>query len=55
MTDPIVKELWTIKDELADECARDLRRLFEKLKTTQKSPDGKTVNRTGRRPQQASG
>jgi hypothetical protein len=56
MTDPILKELWTIKDDVANECGHDLRRLFDKLKTAQKARPGETVNRTKhRRPQQSSG
>jgi hypothetical protein len=46
MTDHILRELWTIKDGLADECGRDLRRLFGKLKTAQKAGPRPIVNRT---------
>lgn len=43
--DPILKELWEIKDGLATECDHDLRRLFEKLKALQEDRGVKTVNR----------
>ena len=46
--DPILKELWDIKDGLAAECNHDLRRLFEKLKASQEDRGMKTVNRTKR-------
>jgi hypothetical protein len=46
MSDPILRELWTIKDGLAAECGHDLRRLFDKLKTAQKSERRRVVNRT---------
>jgi len=49
MTDQILRELWSIKDGLADECGRDLRRLFDKIKETQKSAR-RVVDRTGNRP-----
>ena len=29
MTDPILKELWRIKDGLSKECGHDLRRLLD--------------------------
>lgn len=44
--DPVMKELWEIKDGLAAECGHDLRRLFDKLKASQKDHDGDFVNRT---------
>ena len=50
MTDHILKEFWDIKDGLSKECRHDLRRLFERLRAAQKSPHGKIVNRTRRRP-----
>ena len=50
MTDHILRELRTIKDGLADECGRDLRRLFDKLKSTQKAGSRPLVNRTKPRP-----
>jgi hypothetical protein len=48
--DPILKELWEIKDGLSAECGHDLRRLFDKLKASEKSQTGRVINRTGRRP-----
>jgi hypothetical protein len=46
--DPILKELWDIKDGLAAECDHDLRRLFERLKAAQKDRGVRLVNRTKR-------
>lgn len=46
--DPILKELWGIKDGLAAECDHDLRRLFDKLKASQKERGLHLVNRTKR-------
>ena len=46
--DPILKELWDIKDGLAAECEHDLRRLFDKLKASQTDRGVKRVNRTKR-------
>ncbi len=46
MSDPIITELWKIKDGLAKECGYDLGKLFERLKTAQKSEKGTVVNRT---------
>ena len=46
--DPILKELWDIKDGLAAECDHDLRRLFDKLKASQKERGAHLVNRTKR-------
>ena len=48
--DPILRELWDIKDGLSQECGHDLRRLFEKLRTSQKSHTGRVVNRAKSRP-----
>jgi len=48
---PILRELWSIKDELADECNRDLRCLFDKLESIQKSARPRPVNRTANRRQ----
>ncbi len=47
-TDPILKELWDIKEGLSKECGRDLRRLFDRLKESQKDLAGRLVNRTRR-------
>ena len=46
--DPILKELWGIKDGLANECGQDLRRLFDKLKAAQRDRGANLVNRTKR-------
>lgn len=49
--DPILKELWDIKDKMAEECGYDLRRLFDRLRETQASPQtGSVVDRTKHRP-----
>lgn len=45
MPDKILDEIWAIKDELAEECGHDLRRLFAKLKAAQKQTGGRVVNR----------
>ncbi len=44
--DPILRELWDIKDGLAAECDHDLRRLFDRLKASQKDRGVKPLNRT---------
>lgn len=46
--DPILKELWDIKHGLAAECDHDLRRLFDKLKASQRDRGSRLVNRTKR-------
>lgn len=46
--DPILKELWEIKDGLAAECNHDLRRLFDRLKSSQRDCGHRLVNRTQR-------
>jgi hypothetical protein len=46
--DPVLKELWEIKDGLAAECDQDLRRLFDRLKASQTDRDLHLVNRTKR-------
>lgn len=46
--DPILRELWEIKDGLSTECGHDLRRLFDHLKGAQKDHAGRLVNRTKR-------
>lgn len=43
--DPILKELWEIKDGMAAECDHDLRRLFDRLKASQKGRGARPVNR----------
>lgn len=50
MTDHVLRELWSIKDGLANECEHDLRRLFDKLKAIQKSSRRPVVDRTRQRP-----
>ncbi len=44
-TDPVLRELWAIKDGLSEECGRYLRRLFDRLKESQKDHAGRLVNR----------
>ena len=46
--DPILKELWEIKDGLSAECDHDLRRLFDRLKASQTDRSRRLVNRTKR-------
>ena len=46
--DPILKELWEIKDGLSAECDHDLRRLFDHLKVSQRDRGLRMVNRTKR-------
>jgi len=53
MTDPILRELWEIKDGLYEECGHDLRRLFDKLKAFQKSQAARVVDRSKTRPMTA--
>lgn len=48
MTDPILSELWEIKDGLAKEYGYDLRRLFDRLRIAQQSARGRVVNRSKR-------
>ncbi len=43
--DPILQELWDIKDGLAKECNHDMRRLFERLREAQKPHGNRVVNR----------
>lgn len=43
--DPILRDLWTIKDGLAEECGHDLRRLFERLKALQEPHGDRLINR----------
>ncbi|MGD0088645.1 MAG: hypothetical protein ABSE73_01880 [Planctomycetota bacterium] len=45
MPDPVLRELWAIKDKLAEECHHDLRQLFERLKSMEKSTSQPAVNR----------
>ena len=46
--DPILRELWEIKDDLSKENGHDLRRLFDRLKECQKNHTGRLVNRATR-------
>lgn len=46
--DPVLKELWEIKDGLAAECDHNLRRLFDRLTASQKDRGLHLVNRTKR-------
>jgi hypothetical protein len=46
--DPILKELWEIKDGLAAECNDDLRCLFDLLRASQRDRGLRLVNRTTR-------
>ena len=44
--DPVLKELWEIKDGFSKECGHDLRRLFDRLREAQKAQGCCVVNRT---------
>ena len=44
MNDPILKELWHIKDDMAKTCGYDMRTLFERLKATQQAYPDRIVN-----------
>ena len=46
MADEILRELWAVKDQLAEECGRDLLRLFDRLKSLQADSSRPVVNRT---------
>ena len=46
--DPILKELWEIKDDLTKECGHDLRRLFDRLCASQDRLGACLVDRTKR-------
>lgn len=45
MRDQILRELWTVKDRLAEECGHDLRRLFDRLKAVESASTRPVVNR----------
>lgn len=45
MSDPILRDLWKAKDDLAKECGYDLRLLFQRLKAAQESGRRTVVNR----------
>ena len=44
MNDPILKELWHIKDDMAKTCGYDMRTLFERLKATQQAHPNRIVS-----------
>jgi hypothetical protein len=44
MNDPILEELWNIKDGIAKTCGYDMRTLFERLKATQQAHPDRIVN-----------
>ena len=46
MSDQILRELWAIKNQVAQECGYDLRRLFQHLKSLQAASSRPVVNRT---------
>lgn len=47
--DPILTELWHIKDGMAKKCGYDMRKLFEQLNATQKAYPGRIVNLQARK------
>jgi hypothetical protein len=49
MKDEILAELWAIKDGIAKECGYDVKRLFDRLKKSQKKSKHRLVNRTNAR------
>jgi hypothetical protein len=49
MNDPILKELWNIKDSMAKTCGYDMRTLFERLKATQQAHPDRIVNLQARK------
>lgn len=48
--DPIIEELWSIKDDLAAESKHDLKRLFESLKNAQEDSKWNLVSRLTKEP-----
>jgi len=48
--DEIVKEVWRVKDEIAQECGHDLHKLAALLRKKQQERQHKTVNLTNHRP-----
>jgi hypothetical protein len=44
MNDPILTELWRIKDGMAKTCGYDMRTLFERLKARQQAYPDRIVN-----------
>jgi hypothetical protein len=49
MNDPILNELWHIKDGMAKTCGYDMRTLFERLKATQHAYPDRLVNLQGQK------
>lgn len=49
MNDPILNELWHIKDGMAKTCGYDMRTLFERLKATQQTHPDRIVNLQARK------
>lgn len=48
MNDPILRELWAVKDGLAEKYRHDLRRLFKRLRSIEKERSPSVVNRMAR-------
>ncbi|MHC4143867.1 MAG: hypothetical protein ACYSUD_03715 [Planctomycetota bacterium] len=44
MKNPIIEELWNVKDEIARECEHDLKKLADLLRTRQKEHKHKVVD-----------
>jgi hypothetical protein len=44
MNDPILTELWQIKDGMAKACGYDMRTFFERLKAAQRAHPDRIVN-----------
>jgi hypothetical protein len=44
MKNPIIEELWKVKDEIARECGYDLKKLAELLRTRQNEGKHKVVD-----------
>jgi len=44
MKNPILEELWRVKDEIARECEYDLNKLAERLRQGQEQGERKVVN-----------
>ena len=49
MKDEIIEQLWKAKDEIAEECGHDLRKLAALLRERQRIRGHKPVNHTKRR------
>jgi len=48
MKNPILEELWKVKDEIARECEYDLNKLAVRLRQGQEEGERKVVNLSGR-------